>query len=92
MTELDQVTTEECQGNKQEVFKKLEERHQEIQIDVNDRVEKVYTAINKVDGQTQENKEKIQGISPVSYTHLDVYKRQECISDKHQLIKGESDV
>ena len=32
-------------------------------LDVNDRVEKVHTAINKVDGQTKENKEKIQGIS-----------------------------
>ena len=63
VTELYQITTEECQGNKQEVLKKLEERHQEIQMDVNDHVEKVYTAINKIDGQTKENKEKFQGIS-----------------------------
>ena len=32
VTELYQVTTEECQRNKQEVLKKLEERHQEIQL------------------------------------------------------------
>ena len=78
--ELHVTTTLECQRNKQEVLKKLEERHKEIQTDISERVGRVYTTINKVDGQTQENKEKIQGISqrerPVSYTHLDVYKRQ----------------
>ena len=44
-TEFYQVLTEGCQKNKQEVVKELEERHQEIQIDVNNRVEKVYTCL-----------------------------------------------
>ena len=58
-----QVLTEGCQKKKQEVVKELEERHQELQIDVNNRVEKVYTVIDKIDGLTRENREKIQGIS-----------------------------
>ena len=58
--ELQIKTTVECQRNKQEVLKKLEERHKEIQNDISDRVERVYTTINKVDGQPQENKEKIK--------------------------------
>ena len=62
-TEFYQLVTEGCQKNKQEVVKELEERHQEIQIDVNNRVEKVYTVIDKLDGLTRENREKIQGIS-----------------------------
>ena len=62
-TEFYQVLTEECQKNRQEVVKELEERHQELQLDVNNRVEKVYTVIDKIDGLTRENREKIQGIS-----------------------------
>ena len=62
-TEFYQVLTEGCQKNKQEVVKELEERHQEIQKNVNNRVEKVYTVIDKIDGLTRENREKIQGIS-----------------------------
>ena len=54
-TEFYQVLTEGCQKNKQEVMKELEERHQELQIDVNNRVEKVYTVIDKIDGLTREN-------------------------------------
>ena len=38
-------------------------KNKEIQTDVSERVERVYTNLNKVDGQIQENREKIQGIS-----------------------------
>ena len=61
--ELQQINTEECTKNKHEVLQKLDERHKEIQTDISERVERVYTTINKIDGQTQENKEKIIGIS-----------------------------
>ena len=37
MEELHITTTVECQRNKQEVLKKLEERHKEIQTDISDR-------------------------------------------------------
>ena len=41
--ELQIITMVECTRNKQEVFKKLEERHKEIQTDISERVERVYT-------------------------------------------------
>ena len=56
--ELYKITTEECTKNKREELQELKERHKEIQTDVSERVERVYTTIT------------------VSYTHLDVYKRQ----------------
>ena len=61
--ELQQITTIECTRNKQEVLKRLEEKHKEIQTDVSERVERVYSNLNQVDGQTKENKEKIQGLN-----------------------------
>ena len=49
--------------NKQEVLKNLEEKHKEMQTDVSERVERLYTNLNQVDGQIKENKEKIQGLN-----------------------------
>ena len=82
-------------------LQELKERHKEIQTDVSERVERVYTTINKIDEETQENKEKIRQISQkekqmqeeldtlkaVSYTHLDVYKRQELPSTLEGITK-----
>ena len=71
-------------------------RHKEIQTDISEQVERVYTTINKVDVQTQENKEKIQGISqrerqmqeeldalrekPCNNTHIITSKNREVIN------------
>ena len=46
--ELQQVTTAECTRTKQEVLKKLEEKQKEIQTDVSERVEGVYSNLNQV--------------------------------------------
>ena len=61
--ELQKIATEECIKNKHEVLQKLKERHKEIQTDISERVEGVYTTINKINRQTQENKEKIVEIN-----------------------------
>ena len=77
--ELQLITTIECTRNKQEVLKKLEEKHKEIQGDVSERVERVYTNLNQQERQMQEELDALRD-KPCNNAHIITSENRELIN------------